>query len=69
MAKTILKKKGVEKLRYPNFKTYVHMCSVTQLYPTLCKPLDCSLPGSTVHEIILAITLEWIAISSSSDSS
>ena len=69
MAKTILKKKGVEKLRYPSFKTYVHTCSVTQLYPTLCNPLDCSLPGSSVHEIILAIILEWVAISSSSGSS
>ena len=69
MAKTILKKKGVEKLRYPNFKTYVHTCSVTQLYPTLCNPLDCSLPGSSVHEIILATILEWVAISSSSGSS
>ena len=41
----------------------------TQLYPTLCNPLDCSLPGSSVHEIILAIILEWVAISSSSGSS
>ena len=25
------------------------MCLVTQLYPTLCNPMDCSLPGSSVH--------------------
>ena len=24
---------------------------VTKSYPTLCDPMDCSLPGSSVHEI------------------
>ena len=36
---------------------------VTQSYPTLCDPIDCSLPGSSVHEIFQATVLEWIAIS------
>ena len=27
----------------------VHACSVTQLCPTLCGPMDCSPPGSSVH--------------------
>ena len=27
----------------------VHMCAVAQLCPTLCDPLDCSLPGSSVQ--------------------
>ena len=36
---------------------------VTQLCPTLCDPMDCSLPGSSVHGILQAIVLEWIAIS------
>ena len=31
--------------------------------PTLCDPIDCSLPGSSVHGIFQAIVLEWIAIS------
>ena len=31
--------------------------------PTLCNPMDCSLPASSVHEIFQAIVLEWIAIS------
>ena len=35
---------------------------VTQLCPTLCDPMDCSLPGSSVHEIFQARVLEWIAI-------
>ena len=36
---------------------------VTQLCPTLCHLMDCSLPGSSVHRIFQAIVLEWIAIS------
>ena len=37
--------------------------------PTLCNPMDCSLPGSSVHGIFQAIVLEWIAISFSRGSS
>ena len=29
---------------------------------TLCDPMDCSLPGSSVREILLARILEWVAI-------
>ena len=36
---------------------------VAQSCLTLCDPMDCSLPGSFVHEIFQAIVLEWIAIS------
>ena len=31
--------------------------------PTLCDPMDCSLPGFSVHGILQARTLEWVAIS------
>ena len=31
---------------------------------TLCDPLDCSLPGSSVHEILQARILEWVAMPS-----
>ena len=34
-----------------------------QSCPTLCDPMDCSLPGFSVHGIIQARTLEWVAIS------
>ena len=34
-----------------------------QSYPTLCDPMDCSLPGFSVHGILQAKTLEWVAIS------
>jgi len=37
--------------------------------PTLCDPMDCSPPGSSVHGILQARTLEWVAISSSRGSS
>ena len=30
---------------------------------TLCDPMDCSLPGSSVHGIFQARILEWAAIS------
>ena len=37
--------------------------SVIQLCPTLCDPMDCSLPGSSVHGVFQARILEWVAIS------
>ena len=47
---------------------YMCMCAqLLQLYPTLCDPMDCSPPGSSVHGILQARTLEWAAISSSGD--
>ena len=42
---------------------------VTQLFLTLCDPMDCRLPGFSVHGIFQAIVLEWIAISFSRGSS
>ena len=36
-----------------------------QLYPTLCDPVDCSAPGSSVHGILQARILEWVAVPSS----
>ena len=35
----------------------------------LCDPMDCSPPGSSVHEILQARILEWVAVPSSRDSS
>ena len=42
---------------------------VTQSCLTLCDPVDCSPPGSSVHGILQARILEWVAISSSMGSS
>ena len=35
---------------------------VAQLCLTLCEPMDCSPPGSSVHGILQARILEWVAI-------
>ena len=35
---------------------------VTQSCPTLRNPMDCSLPGSSIHGIFQARVLEWVAI-------
>ena len=40
-----------------------------QSYPTLCDPMDCSPPGSSVHGILQARILEWVATPSSRGSS
>ena len=42
---------------------------VAQSCPTLCHPMDCSPPGSSVHGILQARILEWVAISFSRASS
>ena len=42
---------------------------VVQSCPTLYDPMDCSLPGSSVHGIFQARILEWVAISFSRGSS
>ena len=34
-----------------------------QSCPTLCDLMDCSLPGFSIHGILQARTLEWVAIS------
>ena len=38
-------------------------CICAQLCLTLCDPMDCSLPVSSVHGISQARTLEWVVIS------
>ena len=42
---------------------------VTQQCPTLCDPMDCSLPGSSAHGISQARMLQWVAITFSRGSS
>ena len=45
--------------------TWVHACSAAKSCSTLCDPMDCSPPGSSVHGIFQARILDWVAISSS----
>ena len=45
--------------------TVAVLCSVAQSCPTLCDPMDCDLPGSSVHGILQAVVLEAGAMPSS----
>ena len=47
----------------------IYYCLVAQLCLTLCNPVDCCPPGSSVHGILQARILEWVAISYSRESS
>ena len=47
----------------PSIISWVDMCSVTQLYLTLCDPMDYSPPGSSAHGIFQVRILEWGASS------
>ena len=42
---------------------------IAQSFPTICDPLDCSPPGSSIHEIPQARILQWVAIPFSRGSS
>ena len=64
--------------KYKNYKAkvdiswewkYLHSVKVkvAQSCLTLCNAMDCSLPGSSVHGILQARVLEWVAISSPGD--
>ena len=46
-----------------------HLLLVAQSCPTPCDPMDCSLPGASVHGIFQVRILEWVAISFSKGSS
>ena len=48
------------------FPSPMHESEVAQSCPTLSDPMDCSLPGSSVHGISQARVLEWVAITFSS---
>ena len=45
------------------------LCLVTQSCPTLCDPMDCSLPGPSVHGDSPGKKLEWVAMPFSRGSS
>ena len=41
---------------------HAHVRYITQSRPTLCNPINCSLPGSSVHGDLQASILEWVAM-------
>ena len=49
--------------RYFEIFTNRKWSEVAQSYPTLCDPMDYSPPGSSIHGILQARKLEWVAIS------
>ena len=51
------------------YLTFLVCVLVTQLCPTLCDPMDCSPPGSSVHGTLQARILEWVAMPFSRGSS
>ena len=58
--------------RYILFQIIFHyrlLSEVAQSCPTLCDPMDCSLPCSSIHGIFQARVLEWVAIAFSRGSS
>ena len=57
-------------MEYQNDQNYLSLVTidnivseVTQSWLTLCDPMDCSLPGSSIHGIFQARILEWVAFS------
>ena len=50
-------------IKLPLYLLSYQWSEVTQSCPTLWDPMDCSLPGSSIHGIFQARALEWVAIS------
>ena len=52
----------LEKAIVNSFFCLLYVCEITQSCLTLCNPMDCSLLGSSVHGILQARILQWVAI-------
>ena len=65
------RRRGRQRMRWLDGITYSmdkkKESEVAQSCPTLCDHMDCSPPGSSVHGILQARILEWVAISSPGD--
>ena len=62
LTQTSTKKNLGKKKKKTNKKaTTSSACVRAQSCPSLCDPMDCSLPGSSVHGILQARILEWVA--------
>ena len=61
--------RSINNLRYADNTTFMvkSESEVAQLCLTLSNPMDCSLPGSSIHGIFQAKVLEWVAIAFSDD--
>ena len=62
-SKNIILQRGQVGSKIGNFQGYTIICVLlTQSCPTLCDPMDYSLPGFFVHGILQARILEWVVI-------
>ena len=62
-----LRKKDPSGLLSQSFFFFLHACmhaKLVQFSPALCDPMDCNPPGSSVHGILQARILEWVAMPS-----
>ena len=59
----------VNEIPPPLVSPNIQFSSVAESYSTLCNPTNGSWPGSSIHDIIQARLLEWIAMPSSTGSS
>ena len=73
MIAVVLQNQGKFNYRYhltPYCVPYHSVCVlVAQSYPALCNTVECSPPGSSLHGILQARILGWVAISLSRESS
>ena len=69
LVSSIRKPSGFLKCEVIIAKSFHVWAKSPQTCPTLCDPMDYSLPGSSVQGILQARILEWVAISSSRGSS
>ena len=56
---------GCKKIKEEDNRDYIWLANSFQSGPTLCDSMDCSPPGSSVHGILQARILVWVAMSSS----
>ena len=52
---------------HKGISSYNYHAQSLEWCPTLCEPISCSLPGSSVHGIFQARILKWVTIPSSRD--
>ena len=54
---------GFRRIKKADCFNEIQFSSVAQSCLTLCDPMDCSLPGSSIRGILQARVLEWFAVS------
>ena len=53
----------------PDMEYYVGVCLLSHFSLTLCNPMNCNPPGFSIHGVLQARVLEWVAIPFSRGSS